>query len=204
MTYSKTKLVASAMVIGLAGTMTPAAAINLGGSAKQFRKVQTSFIAERGPALAPMGHVVFCMKNPGECRTPVLRRVARVDMTPNRLAALADVNSRVNRSIAFRSDDASQVLRDQWQVAVKTGDCEDYALAKRRALIAQGWPASALRVAVGRTRTSGEGHAVLVVKTNAGDFVLDNRTSRIQPWTSADIDISSIQSGNNPRYWSRT
>ena len=42
----------------------------------------------------------------------------------------------------------------------------------------------ALRIAVARTPPPGEGHAVLVVKTNNGDMVLDNRTN-LHPELSA-------------------
>ncbi|MNL69638.1 hypothetical protein D3C87_1945270 [compost metagenome] len=55
-------------------------------------------------------------------------------------------------------------------------------------------------MAVARTR-SGEGHAVLVVKTSKGDLVLDNRSSAIKPWRSTDLRWVKIQSGDNPKRW---
>ncbi|MNL79260.1 hypothetical protein D3C87_2058250 [compost metagenome] len=80
------------------------------------------------------------------------------------------------------------------------GDCEDFALTKRDKLIALGWPARALRVAVAKT-SWGEGHAVLVVKTDRGDLVLDNRTNVIKDWRSAGLHWTMIQSAESPKVW---
>ncbi len=45
------------------------------------------------------------------------------------------------------------------------GDCEDYALLKRKMLMQAGWPREALLMTVVRDK-KGEGHAVLTVKTD--------------------------------------
>ena len=55
------------------------------------------------------------------------------------------------------------------------GDCEDYVLLKRRMLMQAGWPRQALLVTVVRDK-QGDGHAVLTVKTDKGEFILDNQT----------------------------
>ena len=55
----------------------------------------------------------------------------------------------------------------------KYGDCEDYALAKRSALLQAGWPKDKLGLCVCYTQ-SGEGHCVLWVDTDKGSFILDN------------------------------
>ena len=60
-----------------------------------------------------------------------------------------------------------------------SGDCEDYALAKRDALIAAGIGSANARIATG-VLPSGEYHAMLIVSTKRGDFVLDNLTNE---WT---------------------
>ena len=62
------------------------------------------------------------------------------------------------------------------------GDCEDYVLQKRRMLIQAGWPREALLITVVRDRKD-EGHAMLTVKTDKGEFILDNQTDEILPWT---------------------
>ncbi len=65
------------------------------------------------------------------------------------------------------------------------GDCEDYALTKRRDLMTAGFPAPALRIAVVLTDRN-ERHAVLTVATDRGDYVLDNLTSTIRNWDDTD------------------
>ena len=55
------------------------------------------------------------------------------------------------------------------------GDCEDYVLLKRRMLIQSGWPREALLVTVVRNERD-EGHAVLTVTSDKGDYILDMRT----------------------------
>ncbi len=66
-------------------------------------------------------------------------------------------------------------LGRQWQQWRR----EDYVLAKRRALIQAGISPSALRIAYVKTR-GGEGHAILVVKTDRGEFVLDNLNGKVR------------------------
>ncbi|MNL88581.1 hypothetical protein D3C87_2183760 [compost metagenome] len=63
-----------------------------------------------------------------------------------------------------------------------------------------GWSAKALRIAVTKT-PAGKGHAVLVVKTDRGDLVLDNRMNEIKSWTDTDLRWLMIQSGDDPRIW---
>ncbi|MEJ1157531.1 transglutaminase-like cysteine peptidase [Prosthecomicrobium sp. N25] len=176
-----------------------ASAMNLGGSAGQVRKARASFISERGPVLAPMGHVAFCLKIPTECRKPD-GTSGPVDLTADRRAELVAVNEAVNRTIAPRHDRSGPGVIDQWTLAPRAGDCEDYAITKRSRLIERGWPASALRLAIGRT-SAGEGHAVLVIRTASGDLVLDNRTDAILPWYATDIRWVSMQSSEDPRFW---
>ena len=61
-------------------------------------------------------------------------------------------------------------------------------------------PVKALRVAVVRT-WRGEGHAVLTVSTDHGDYVLDNREWEILPWTEAKYVWISRQDAENPMAW---
>lgn len=174
-------------------------ALPLGDSVRHFDRARSSFITERRTTLAPMGHVVFCMRHAEECRNDGPDS-GPVDLTPERLAVLKRVNAEVNRTIRPRPDRTGAGVIDQWSLAPEAGDCEDYALTKRHRLQAEGWPASALRLATARTR-DGSGHAVLVVRTAAGDLVLDNRTGAILPWTATDLSWIAIQSGTDPRLW---
>ena len=193
-----TALTVAAGLLALVGVESSDAA-SLGGATRNLKKAPAAqFIAERHPTLAPFSHVLFCKENPGECSGRGSRDVV-VTITADKADELERVNRQVNRAIRPRHDRAG-VLGDRWSLAPQDGDCEDYALTKRHRLVALGWPASALRLAVVTTR-QGEGHAVLVVKTSAGDLVLDNRTGLIKPWRDTGLRWVKIQSSENPRMW---
>jgi len=168
-----------------------------GGVARGLKTAPVfSYISEKRRIAAPFAHVMFCARNPDEC-------TARGDASEVSLSPLADkqlraVNALVNRSI--RPVDERPDQGDVWQVNVKAGDCEDFALTKRDHLIAMGWSTKALRIAVTKT-PAGKGHAVLVVKTDRGDLVLDNRMNEIKSWTDTDLRWLMIQSGDDPRIW---
>jgi predicted transglutaminase-like cysteine proteinase len=150
-------IVAALAALTITATIVPEAnAWNLGSRSRHART---------STAGAPLAFQLFCLKNPSECRTS---RRSVVAYTPKIRALLVSVNAQVNRSIKPRNERG-----DTWSVNPAYGDCDDYAMTKRHRLIRAGIPASALKIAVVRTRR-GEGHAVLIVKTTAGEFALDN------------------------------
>lgn len=155
---------------------------------------------------APPAFSQFCRRNPSECTA---RRAARhiatqngaVILTPERRAELEHINRSVNHSIRERSDYDVFGREEVWSLPVDgVGDCEDFALLKRRELVALGWPTSALLMTVVRT-SWGEGHAVLTVRTSEGDLVLDNRTSSIRRWDRTGHTFYLRQASNSPRTW---
>lgn len=142
----------------------------------------------------PLGYQLMCLQTPAECKGSGKARVA---VTADIMATLKRVNAHYNRTIEPRYDRKGA---DVWTVGASAGDCEDYVLAKRRALVKAGLPASALRIAYVKTR-KGEDHAILVVKTNGKDLVLDNLTAAIRPLGQTGYRVVSM-SGANPRQWS--
>lgn len=147
------------------------------------------------PAVAaegPPGFQVLCILKPAECKGGGASQVAVTDAM---MATMTQVNRRVNRAIRPKSDGRVDV----WSVNVKSGDCEDYALAKRRQLIDAGVPASSLRIAYVKTR-SGVDHAILVVNTSKGKFVLDNLNSSVVPLSQTRYRVMSMQTAN-PLNW---
>ncbi len=146
----------------------------------------------RRNALAPLAYVEFCMRNKVQCETSQSKEVK---LTSASLKTLKRVNFKINRAIRPRND-----AGDTWKANVSAGDCEDYALTKRSKLVKMGFPASALRMAVATT-PYGEGHAVLVVSTNRGDFVLDNRNNEVRPFHRTDLTWEKIQGKRNPLLW---
>lgn len=151
-------------------------------------------IVEGQRSVAPFASVVFCAGHSDQCSDNGGDEI--VEMTQDRKDELLSVNSGINRAIQPQNDPAGQ---DIWSVDVAAGDCEDYALTKRKHLLSLGWPSRALRIAVVMT-SSGEGHAVLVAKTSLGDLVLDNRTSQVRDWTKTGLRWVKIQSAD-PRVW---
>lgn len=180
-----------------------ALATDLGGLTRSRGKaIKSAFLVEGARVAAPFAHIVFCKENPGDCAAPKRTRWGRtpVTLTSQRMKQLQSVNASINHTIAPRNDDPTLMGGDNWALAPVAGDCEDYAVTKRHALIAYGWPARTLRLAITYT-ASGEGHLVLVVKTNTGDMVLDNRMDTIRKWNKSGLRWRMIQASFNPRKW---
>jgi predicted transglutaminase-like cysteine proteinase len=143
----------------------------------------------------PIGHVELCQSKPSECR----RQGVAKHLPPANLPALRSINVSVNRSIKPLSDQKHFGVRERWSYPSKEGDCEDFALAKRKALLRRGYSASNLLLAVGHNGI--EPHTVLVVRTRDGDFVLDNQTDAILSVSAARVSIRKIQSPSNGGEW---
>jgi len=71
---------------------------------------------------------------------------------------------------------------------------------KQSRLIQKGWPESALLIAVVDT-AEGQRHAVLLVRTNFGDLVLDSLTDKIYHWRKTDFKWIKRQSTRNMMRW---
>ena len=156
-------------------------------------------ITEAVPTLAPFQHVRFCLRYPADCK-PDTGGHERIDATPQTLELLFRVNHSINSSIVPRAKSYGSNLDDSWTIAPASGDCNDYAVTKRRELIENGLPPSALRLATTKT-SSGIGHLVLVVSTTKADIVLDSLSEAIRPWQQTDYQWLKIQSATDPRYW---
>ena len=136
----------------------------------------------------PRGYVDLCRQGHAVCRLTLGTIAADsnglVELTEARRNELSAVNSAVNQRIRPAAEGV-----DVWTVGGNRGDCEDYAITKKAQLMAQGWPARSLLVALAWTR--GQQHAVLVVRTTAGDLVLDNKSGiagpRGQSWSMSTI-----------------
>ncbi|MCX7899947.1 MAG: transglutaminase-like cysteine peptidase, partial [Methylocystis sp.] len=120
----------------------------------------------------PYGWVDFCRRYSGECANDA-RAPRDVNLTEDARRRIARINDWVNHNIAPVADKEHFGSIDQWDYpGDRKGDCEDYALLKRRMLIEAGFPREALLMTVVKDK-NGDGHSVLTVKTNRGDYVLD-------------------------------
>jgi predicted transglutaminase-like cysteine proteinase len=158
-----------------------------------------SFQVEFGRSLPPIGFVKFCAANPKECKT-LGRHSQRVAITQAVWSDLQAVNASVNGSIAPVSDAELYGEAEFWTYPVDAGDCEDYLLLKKRELEKLGFDSGALLITVVLDE-KGEGHAVLTVATEAGDYVLDNRRNDILLWQDTGYSFLKRQSQKDPRNW---
>jgi predicted transglutaminase-like cysteine proteinase len=127
------------------------------------------------------GWVEFCNRNPDECSVD-LRQPETLPMTEDLAALLSAVNLSVNRALIPVTDHSHWGVVDLWSYPTDgLGDCEDYQLLKRRMLIDAGLPRRALRMTV-VIDENGEGHAVLTVRTDRGDLILDNKSDEVLEW----------------------
>ncbi len=128
----------------------------------------------------------------------------RVELNAGTARVMRSVNDQVNRIMRGATDEQVYHVADYWNapplVPGVRGDCEDFALEKRRLLIENGFPAAALSIAIVRTRL-GEDHAVLIVSTHQGDFVLDNLQFDVRPWRKTDYTWVSRQGPGDDLTW---
>jgi predicted transglutaminase-like cysteine proteinase len=80
------------------------------------------------------------------------------------------------------------------------GDCEDYALEKRRILLKRGVPISDLLITV-VLKDDGEGHAVLTVRSDKGDFILDSLNQQVLRWDYTEYRYVKRQASDYTGNW---
>ena len=148
----------------------------------------------------PIGWVEFCIRYKPECVTrPSAPR--DVVLTSQAWSDMVKVNNWVNETIKPVTDLEHWGVVERWNYPDDGyGDCEDYVLLKRRMLMQAGWPREALLITVVRDK-KGDGHAVLTVKTDRGEFILDNQNPAIVPWYESGYRFTKRQSQSNPNVW---
>lgn len=177
----------AAMLVGLAA---PAHAIDA-------RRTVPSLLPVKQVVSAPQGAGHICDSYDWACATSA----RSVTIDADALAVARQINSRVNRAVRPVSDLKQYRIEERWSLPTKRGgDCEDYALAKKRDLIAAGFAPQSLLIAAVLDRKGGS-HAVLVLRTGAQDLVLDNLTGTIKPWNKTGYTFLRIQNPENPRQW---
>jgi predicted transglutaminase-like cysteine proteinase len=184
----------SALAMGLGALGLPAAL------AAQAPIISTSDAAIGDATSVPYGWVDFCHRYAGECdhgRLPP----RDINLSAEAFKQIDRVNKWVNAKIQPITDWDHWHVVDQWDYPLDgKGDCEDYALFKRRLLIALGFPRQALLMTVVKDENH-EGHAILTVKTNHGEFVLDNLTDSIKPWDATPYHFVKRQSQSDENVW---
>ena len=171
------------------------------GEASEASLPNSSYAAVGGQTSVPYGWVDFCGRRPEECSlgklTPLDIRLTRATWrTLNR------INRRVNAVIEPETNLAHWgTMLDHWDYPVDgKGDCKVYALYKRKLLIDAGFPRQALLMTIVKD-LEGEGHAILTVKTDRGEFILDNLTDDIRPWNANGYTYLKRQAQDDPNVW---
>jgi predicted transglutaminase-like cysteine proteinase len=187
-----TRLLGAVLAAGLAALLAMPAA--------QAANERALFIALGASARPPIGWLEFCGENPRDCESRPLE-ARDVVLTPKAWKDLVRINKWVNEQIKPMTD------LDHWGVAERWsypddgyGDCEDYVLLKRRMLMQAGWPRQALLITVVRDK-KGEGHAVLTVKTDKGEYILDNQDDQVLLWSETGYRYVKRQSQTDPNLW---
>lgn len=157
------------------------------------------FMQTGGLTSQPIGHYELCKREPGEC-TVRSRSTAPLKLTHAAWKNIVEINLSVNARIQPMTDMEIYGQEEYWAYPTTVGDCEDYVLLKRRELAAVGIPLSSLLITVVR-KPDGEGHAVLTVRTDRGDFILDNLTDEVMNWQATDYSYLKRQAENNSGRW---
>ena len=149
---------------------------------------------------APIGWVEFCIEYDPECKTKP-SQPRDVVLTTTAWKDLVRVNQWVNNHVKPMTDMEHWGVVERWNYPDDGyGDCEDYVLEKRRMLMQAGWPREALLITVVRDQ-HGDGHAILTVKTDKGEFILDNQRDDILVWSDTGYRFVKRQSQTDPNVW---
>lgn len=146
---------------------------------------------------APLGAADICQRRPWACA----ESRGRTEAPDDSLAVAGRVNRAINAQVREIADLAQYGREELWDLpTARGGDCEDFALAKKKRLIEAGIPAGALLIATVLDRRR-EHHAVLVLRTRSQDVVLDNLTDRMLAWHETGYSFLRMQDPDAPRRW---
>ena len=159
-----------------------------------------AYVAVGEATRPPIGWVQFCETRPWECKAEATQP-RDVKLTKASYKELERVNRYVNDHIKPMTDLEHYGVIEKWTYPEDGyGDCEDYVLLKRRMLMQLGWPREALLITVVRDK-KGDGHSVLTVRSDKGEFVLDNQETEILPWSETGYRYVKRQSQSDPSMW---
>ena len=167
----------------------------------EAKNLKVTYAAIGGVTSVPYGWIDFCNRRPEECNVSALPAMD-INLNAQAMSELNRINAQVNAYIQPVSNlEHWGTILDHWDYPTDgKGDCKSYALYKRKLLIDEGFPRQALLMTVVRD-LQGNGHAVLTVKTNKGDFILDNLVENIRGWNETGYKFVKRQSQENPNVW---
>lgn len=158
---------------------------------------QTSAFLALGQRVgSPAGFAGVCDRYSWACAQRVGSGSAQVDF-----ATALRVNRDINRRVREVSDQRQYNRDEYWALpTARGGDCEDFALLKKRELIRLGFDPKRLMIATVLDRKRRQ-HAVLVMRTGQGDYVLDNQTDRVVHWANNGYTYLRVQDPQAKSRW---
>ncbi len=193
--FAKNKgMIATAFAVAIGGVCLAQSA-----SAEQIIGRQ-AYVSVGENTRAPIGWKQFCQDHAEECSVSPAQAVD-VQLTKAAYKEMERINRYVNDHVKPMTDLDHFGVVEKWSYPEDGyGDCEDYVLEKRRKLIQAGWPRGALLITVVRDK-KGDGHAVLTVRTDKGEYVLDNQEDEILPWSETGYRFVKRQSQTDVNVW---
>lgn len=158
-----------------------------------------------GTTSVPIGWHLFCKEHVAECHAASGGAQA-VTLTEQTWKTMLNIDRLVNENIAGISDEdhyhiSAKGIANWWTYPDDgKGNCNDYAILKKRLLIEAGWPSSSLFLTVVLDHHN-EGHLVLMARTDRGDLILDNLEDKVLLWYQTGYTFLKRQSGENPDTW---
>jgi predicted transglutaminase-like cysteine proteinase len=192
-----------AFIVGSAVTLAVTAAAPPRAAELRFPDASFAPIGDAKPA--PYGWLHFCDAQPAECEPAQLPPIL-VRLTSQSWTELNQINMIANREIDPIGDEDHYRIYEQdilnWWTYPDDGrgNCNDYVMLKRKLLIEAGWPKSALLMTV-VVDYHGDGHLVLMVRTDRGDLILDNMRQGIVSWDRTGYRFVKRQSALDLNDW---
>ncbi|MBB3947587.1 putative transglutaminase-like cysteine proteinase [Rhizobium skierniewicense] len=175
------------------------AALIFGAFSTQAHASPAASMRIMGKANPPIGHYEFCQTYQSECQ-PTSADRGPLKLTEQNWQMILDVNYTANTTITPMTDLEVYGVEERWAYPTTAGDCEDYVLLKRKMLMNKGISPSDLLITV-VLQPNGAGHAVLTVRTDRGDFILDNLRNKVIDWSETEYTYLKRQDSNNPGRW---
>ncbi|MFY0690789.1 MAG: transglutaminase-like cysteine peptidase [Paracoccaceae bacterium] len=159
----------------------------------------SAFLVPRMAAKAPLGAGNICQKYEWACATS--KRGSKA-LTDHQLKVAQRINRAVNRRVTQITDQSQYREEEVWALPTRRGgDCEDFVLLKKRLLMSSGIAPERLLIATALDRRRNS-HAVLILRTDEGDYVLDNLNNRMLHWKETGYIFLRLQNSDAPHSWS--
>lgn len=156
-----------------------------------------SFLPTTVSVVAPSGAMNICWTYEWACA----ESAQSGELTSQNLTLVHQINKNVNSRVREVADSSQYNQAEFWSLpTARGGDCEDFALLKKRELIRYGIDPKRLLLATVLDRKR-NAHAVLVLRSDRGDYVLDNLTNDILDWRTTRYTFLRMQNPNAPRSW---